>query len=77
MATKTSIKTTPARISISLNLEELAQSIWQMPKRDRQALEDILEEKFVKTVLRRSKQIPRLRREKKLLSLADLQKEFL
>ena len=77
MATKTIAKTTPARISISLNLEELAQSIWQMPKRERQALEDILEEKFVRTVLRRSKQIPRLRQEKKLLSLAQLKREFL
>ena len=77
MATKTSIKTTPARILISLNLEELAQSIWQMPKRERQALEDILEEKFVRTVIRRSKQIPRLRQEKKLLSLAELKREFL
>lgn len=77
MATKTVAKTTSGRISIYLNLEELAQSIWQMPKRDRQALKDILEEKFVKTVLRRSKQIPRLRREKKLLSLAELKREFL
>ena len=58
------------------SLEHLAETIWQLPRKDREALEDILEEKFVKTVLRRAREIPRLRKQKKLLSLKDIERTF-
>ena len=57
-------------------IERLAEEIWQLPRREREALEDLFEEKFVRTALRRAKEIPRLRREGKLLSLETLRQEF-
>lgn len=73
MAT-TLIKKSSVRVSVPMSLDALAQSIWQMPRKDREALEDVLEEKFVKTVLRRAREIPRLRRENKLISLRDIER---
>ena len=58
------------------SLEHLAETIWQLPRKDREAIEDILEEKFVKTVLRRAREIPRLRKQKKLLFLKDIERTF-
>ena len=65
-----------SRVSVPVALESLAEAIWQLPRRDREALEDVLEEKFVKTVLRRSGEITRLRKGKKLLSLADIKRSL-
>lgn len=72
----TLIKKNHTRISIPVPLDQLAESIWQLPRKDREALEDVLEEKFVKTVLRRAREIPRMRREKRLLSLKEIEKNF-
>ena len=60
-----------------IKIDELADVFWRLPRSQREALEDVLEEKFVKTVLRRAKEIPRLRKQKKLLSLSDIRQEFL
>lgn len=72
---------TPAKTTgqapIRLNINELAEVFWQLPRREREALEDILEKKFVKTVLRRSKEMSKLRKQKKLLSFKDICQEFL
>ncbi len=72
----TTIKKDITKISIPVSVQDLAESIWQLPPREREALEDILEEKFVKTALRRAREVPRLRREKKLLSLKDIKQAF-
>lgn len=63
-----------ARLALPVSLEDLAERIWHLPRRDREELEDLLEERFVHTVLKRAKEIPRLRRERKLLSLAQLKR---
>ena len=62
--------------SAHASVEKLAESIWRLPPRQREALGDVLEEKFVKNILRRVRQIPRLRKEKKLLSLKDIERTF-
>ncbi|MEK7501285.1 MAG: hypothetical protein AAB642_04145 [Patescibacteria group bacterium] len=65
------------RTLAQIKIDELADVFWRLPRSQREALEDVLEEKFVKTVLRRAKEIPRLRKQKKLLSLSDIRQEFL
>lgn len=66
-----------SRVFIPVPLDELAKTIWQLSPGDRETLSTLLEEKFVHTVLRRAKEIPRLRKAGKLLSLKELQSEFL
>lgn len=67
----------PPRVSIPIQLEELAESIWRLPRRERETLEDLLEKNFVQRALKRAKNIPRLRKEKKLLSLGELRSDYL
>ena len=68
------IQKNSSKISVPVSVQDLAESIWRLPPKERQSLEDVLEEKFVKRVLRRSNEIPRLRKEKKLLSLRDIER---
>lgn len=69
-------KSHSARVTIPVPLQDLAQTIWELPRRDKEALEELLEERFVRSVLKRARQIPALRRQKKLVSLAAMRKEF-
>lgn len=66
-------KSSAPRMVIPISLEDIAESIWQLPPRDRETLEDLLEKKFVQTILRRSREIPRLRKAGKLLTLRQLE----
>lgn len=70
------LSTKAIRTRVSVPLEDLAESIWRLPRRDREALELLLEKRFVRTVLRRAKDVPRLRRAGKLLTLRDLRQAF-
>ncbi len=58
----------------SLSLDGLAEMLWKLPSHDLEAVEDMVERKFVRTVLNRAQEIPRLRKQGKLLSLADLKR---
>lgn len=68
--------TSHSRISLPVSLSDLAESIWHLPSKEREALEDLLEKQFVRTVLRRAKEIPRLRKTGKLISLEELKRGF-
>jgi hypothetical protein len=70
------IKSDSGRVAIPIPLDTLARTIWELPRRDKEALEELLEERFVRTVLKRAQQIPALRRGKKLISLETMRKEF-
>lgn len=72
----TTTKKDTKKVSIPVSVDQLAESIWQLPRKDREALEDVLEERFVKTLLRRAREVPRLRKEKKLLSLKEVAGAF-
>ena len=64
------------RVVVPISLEDLAESIWRLPRRERETLGDLLEVRFVRTVMRRAREIPRLRKAGKLLTLYDLKREF-
>ena len=64
------------QVPVPTTLDDLAESIWRLPRRKRETLEDLLETRFVETILRRAKEIPRLRKAGKLLTLRQLQSEF-
>mgnify|MGYP001598160273 CR=1 FL=1 len=68
--------TTKIRQQKTSLVEELAENILRLPRRERETLEELLEEKFVATVLRRARQIPRLRKKGKLLTFDKLKQEF-
>lgn len=70
-----STKAIGTRVPAPVSLEDPAESIWRLPRRDRETLEDLLEERFVRTVTRRAKEIPWLRKAGKLLTLRDLKRE--
>lgn len=70
------IQKNSSKISVPVSVQDLAESIWRLPPKERETLEDILEKNFVRRVLKRSKEISRLRKEKKLLSLRDVEREF-
>jgi len=69
-------KLTHQHISVPVAIEDLAESIWKLPRHDRETLEDLLEKRFVQTVLRRVKEIPVLRKKGKLLSFEQIKNEF-
>lgn len=64
------------KLSAPQTLADIAERIWQLPARHRETLEDLLEEKFVRTVLRRSREVSRLRKSGKLLTLRQLKQSF-
>lgn len=69
-------KSNSGRIAVPAPIQDLAQTIWALPRRDKEALEELLEERFVRSVLKRVRQIPGIRRAKKLVSLEKMRKEF-
>ena len=69
-------KSSTPRVVTPIPLEDIAESIWLLPPRDRETLEDLLEKKFVRTVLRRSREVPRLRKTGKLLTLRQLKQSL-
>lgn len=71
-----SSKSSAPRVADPLSVEDIAEHIWQLPTRRRETLEDLLEEKFVRTVLRRSREVSRLRKTGKLLTLRQLKQSF-
>ncbi len=68
------VKITDQKTSLPVALDALAESIWRLPRRKRESLEEMLEKKFVATTLRRAKEIPRLRKKGKLLTLEELKR---
>lgn len=80
MAITTVTKSNFGRVAVPAQIQDLAQTIWALPRRDKEALEELLEElleeRFVRSVLKRTRQIPGFRRAKKLVSLEKMRKEF-
>ena len=68
--------TTQKQVSIPVPFEALAEIIWHLRPREREVLEELLEKKLVSKVIRRSREIPRLKKEEKLLSLSALRQSF-
>lgn len=68
-----SISTTTLRNS---SLKDLVRAVKNLDLPDRETLEMLLDEEFTHTVIKRGKEVTRLRKQNQLLSFAELKKSF-
>ena len=63
-------------MSQTITFERIAAEIPRLSETERETLEILLDEEFSRVLLERGAEIEMLRKDKKLLSLADLKKEI-